>query len=108
MQVTLADLFGISGLNTQDTIDELLKRWPVSRVQSQQHSINDTQPRGLLEELQNSLVFTAIRPGASGDRVGFFAEMYVRIPTNTPIVLTGMRAIGFKLLQSDPNTPSRV
>jgi hypothetical protein len=105
--ITLFDLMGVR--DEPSPRDAALARWPVGVVQAGvgRQDPPDTDAIGqLLEELDASLEFRAIRPGADAGRVGVVAELHVGAPLPVqPIVLTRMPDVEFRLLATGTAPP---
>ena len=106
--VTLFDILGVR--SEPSPRDAALSRWPVGVVQAGigRQDPPDTDALALLlEELDASLQFRAIRPGSDGERVGLIAEVHVGPPLPVQaIALTRMPDVEFRLLQTGTTPPT--
>ena len=109
MRTTLFDLLGIPPGTPTARMAAARALWPASRVHSTRGATATPDPSALLEYLQSSLEFLAVRPGAGPAAVGVEAEVrVVNAPTRQPIVLAQLPDIEFHLVDTVADQPARL
>lgn len=109
MTISFLRVLGLDDTTPADAaaaIETAAERWPRDAIQPFiGEPVGDPDSyEQLIGYLQSALRFAALRPGASGGRVGLWAELHVVNPsptTRVPLVATSMRAIGYYLEATD-------
>jgi hypothetical protein len=106
--VAFFDILDVRG--AQSPRAAALALWPVGVVQAgigRQDPPDEDALALLMDELEASLEFRAIRPGSDGERVGMIAELHVGLPLPVqPIALARMPDVEFRLLQTGTTPPT--
>ncbi len=109
-EVKFLDILGIDrNLSNIDRFNEAAAMWPGTKVNFILGEHNDSASLNpLMEYLQDSLIFKAVRPGSSPDRVGLSAEIEITNPfVPRPLVLRSMPDVAFFLQDTENGKPAR-